>query len=383
MRPNIGLLNLSSHENYLLDLCKITAEIANVTVFTTEGICKRIIGKTSTLQNDINWVTKKDHETDHSFLSRIQSQEMVNLDSLISFPFYGTIFDYLQYDNFNPNCQFILFAYDLNGWIGREIGLTPKIYNYLKYPIKQKFLKKIDLLLVEFEPIMVYARNHFHETTVETFTSVIHKNNIKESSELSQAHDQESPITITVPGLIDESRREYETILRALESLSNIGMNDIEFVLLGQPVGDYGESIIRRAKKFEGPRMKVVSFHNWIPEKEFSHYIEKSNLLISPLRRTRKSDGFVEHYGQSKGSGAISDAIRNATPLLLPEWYEVPDRLMPGINTFKSDNDLSRIVSKFIKDNKIRQNLKEGAKEAASEYTRTKQKKRLHEIIQL
>lgn len=378
--PQIGILNLSSHENYVRDVEEIATEVGSVTIFTTPDIYKRVKNSSRFDESPNQWVVKNHSESERGYLSRVEQRINEKVDFLIVFPFYGDIFDYISYVGFDPCCEYLLYSFDLNGMIGRNPTLTPKVYNYLKYPLKKAILRRIDRLLVEFSPIAEYAASEKLSVDIESFTPVLYSN--PEDLDSSIGEQRPNSITVTIPGMIDSTRRDYDEVLEALNNLPKERIGRIELILLGKPVGDYGATVIERAKRLRSDGMDLEYYKDWIPTDTFAEKLNTTDLLVSPLHRQRPIDGFIEQYGRSKGTGVISDAISYATPLLLPSWFEVPKRTKSGIHTYRDSTDLRSIIIDLIENENHRREWFDGALEMAQQYSKSKQSARLRRIIE-
>jgi glycosyltransferase involved in cell wall biosynthesis len=367
-KPKLGVLELGTHENQLADFCRVAAGPTDVTVFTTGEVRQRI---EATVGDAVDWVVRHPDASLGAFLSRVEAASD-GLDALWSFPLYGTVIDYVRYARFTPDCPFIMYAFDLNGWVGAEPVPTPKVYNYLKYPLRRMLLRRIDGLVVEFRPVKEYAAARL-STPVHTYTPVL-----TDDEQVARATDSERT-TITVPGMIDETRRDYGTLLDAFQGRPP--RDDVELVLLGRPVGDYGQQILKRCELLREKGWKVTTFTNWIPTVEFSSQLARTDLLVGPLRESRPIDGFREYYGQTKGSGVISDALRYGLPIALPDWYLVPEAIEPATLSFGSVAELADTILRFATDSTKRQALHESAHNVASAYHVEPQRKRLNDIL--
>lgn len=372
-RRRLGVLEFSTHENFLADLCRIATEVVDLTVFTTDEIRRRV---TDDLVNSaaIDWVVVSDGDATERMFSTIEIRSGADLDALWLFSLYGTVLDYLRYARFSPVCPLILSAYDLNGWLGHNPGVTRKVYNYLKYPLKRRLLSEVNVVTVEFKPIQEHVGSRLGEVSVHTFTPVL--------SEGCVGSRTESNLVVTVPGMIDETRRNYGTLLDALAHARRTEGLEAEVVFLGRPVDEYGHRTLERASGLTNDGLTITSFDDWIPTDTFRSELTRSDVLVSPLRRTRRSDGFVEEYGQSKGSGAISDAIRYATPLVLPEWLEIPETVAPGVTTYSDPTDLGETLTGLATDESALEHKRRGAGDMAAEYTIDKQRDRFETILE-
>jgi hypothetical protein len=363
----LGVLELSTHENGLVDFCTIANEVTDLTVFTTADVHERI---EAAVNDGVRWLLRAADEPLRSFLSRVED-ETERLDLLWSFPLYGTVVDYIHYARFNPSCRFLMAAYDTNGWIGRNPVLTPKIYNYLKYPARRWQLRRIDTLVVEFDPIREYV-DQFLSIPVQSFTPVVY-----DGDDASGENGRDRTV-ITVPGLLDETRRKYDDVVQAFSNTTF--QHDVEIVLLGAPVDGYGERLLARFEALGGDGLTVTTFDDWIAVETFDSYLRNSDLLVGPLRRTRDVDGYREIYGRTKGSGILSDGVRRALPVCLPGWYEIPERHRPATLTYDSPAELRSIIDDIV-DPGRRTPVRNGAQAVANEYRPERQRDRLRRIL--
>lgn len=370
----VGVLELGTHANNLIDLCQVLEGLADVTVFTTRELHDRV---ETAVVGEVTWVLQEPDESRRAFLSRIE-RRTPSLDVLLSLPLYGTVVDYLDYARFAPDCPFVLSAYDLNGWTATDPALTRRPYNYAKYPLKRWLLRRVDVLLVEFDSIETHVEHRFEQVPVDAFTPVVG------DDEQGGRGGGDGDVVLTVPGMIDRSRREYGVVLEALEALEALdeeGTSDVELVLLGEPVGEYGDAVVDRARNIGGEDVTVTTFESWIGVDTYARELGRSDVLVSPLRRHRTVDGFVETYGRTKGSGAISDAIRHATPLLLPSWYEVPAAVSAGVETFDGPGSLARTLATFVEGEADGESLFAGAREMAANFGVAEQQTRLEAVL--
>jgi len=378
----IGILNLSSHENYVRNVAEITTEMCPVSVFTTSEIYERVEGSFAFDESPNEWIVKRHSESKREYLARVEQRTKEDIDILIAFPFYGHILDYTTYVGFNPQCDYILYSFDLNGMIGRNPTISPKVYNYLKYPLKRAILHRVDQLLVEFSPIAEYVASKEPSLNVDYFTPILHSNLGELDDSIERCNQARfKSLAVTIPGMIDSTRRNYSELLEALNTLPEGRKKQIKLTLLGKPVGDYGSTIIERAKDLQRDGMKLEYYTDWIPFDTFTRKLNSTDVLVSPLHRQRPIDGFVEEYGKSKYSGAISDAISYGTPLLLPSWFEVPERTEPGVHTYQDSTELQRTLTELIVNEDYRRKWFDGACEMSQRYSKPKQRARLRQII--
>lgn len=136
-----------------------------------------------------------------------------------------------------------------------------------------------------------------------------------------------SIIKIGLLGSLDNSRRDYDTVLSALNLLSKHDRDKIQLVILGACIGGESNEIL---KKF----LKIVKteFHDgYLSADEFDLKGLACDLLISPLLRTME-------YGTFKGSGAFGDAIYLQKNIMIPQYVD-PDNEFSEISYYYNDKD--------------------------------------------
>jgi len=135
-------------------------------------------------------------------------------------------------------------------------------------------------------------------------------------------------IRLVIPGSIDRERRDYDEVFRLLD-LAEQGHVAVEAILLGAPVGEYGASIVARAKRRKGVYTAIQAYDTThVPVEEFDRQMKVAHFVYIPVVRfSYAHDHIREVYGETKTSGNIFDAVRYARPVLHPTHLAVPDEM--------------------------------------------------------
>ena len=142
---------------------------------------------------------------------------------------------------------------------------------------------------------------------------------------------KEKKIIVGVLGSIDERKKDYEIILRAIK--------DIQpefrpmFVFLGSKMPKSSYSVIDRFKDVTEvlyPMEKIIS------EIDFYSYGQICDVLISPLRAEI-------NYGSKFGTGSIADAIALQKFIIFPENIKIDDSLNQIYIKFETVTQLKNI----------------------------------------
>ena len=155
---------------------------------------------------------------------------------------------------------------------------------------------------------------------------------------------------IVVTGVIDQRRKDYELVLKAVDRILDEGKLDlaIELILLGKPKGPYGKSIISAFRKLESDNFRLKTFTQRIAQAQFESEMSTADILLAPIQIETRYKYFKETYGQSKQSGSISDLIRYAKPLVVPDELILEDALKPYVLQYKDQQDLEGLLTSFV-----------------------------------
>jgi len=340
---DIGLFVLEGHQNYFSNLLRILADgDASVTIFSTvefQSMVPEEIGS-----KRFSWVLQTDSESLGEYLDRVTRHCASKIDLLIIFPIYG-IRDTVTIRQFDPKCKTIQMVYNVNLWTISNLALTPKLYQYLKLPLRKRFLSRRDGALVEYTTIQQYLAEKI-DIDVHAFTPIL-----RDTDEPPDITNQESELVVTIPGHIDPQRRNYDWFLDTLQDQLAGHAADLHIQLLGSPVGQGGREIVRRCDALIADGWTIDYYSEWVPVDEFERKLAQSDVLVAPLRETKKMSVVTERYGVSKASGCFGDAIKHGLPLILPETYQVPPEVEAVVTQYRTQTELcASIVQTAIKD---------------------------------
>jgi hypothetical protein len=98
---------------------------------------------------------------------------------------------------------------------------------------------------------------------------------------------------------------------------------------------------------------QIETHDSWIPHAEFATAVETADALLGPFTRsgmTWKAGSRYERRSVSVGSGITLDAIKYATPLILPKYYKYDPELTSAVATFESPTELPAIIKRLTSD---------------------------------
>lgn len=366
---SLGIMELATHENDLHDLCTIATGPFDVTVFTSAEVRERV---EPGLDAEVEWVIRGESASLTSFLDTVE-RHSAELDALYLMPLSGPLPDFVRYTRFRPDCPTLLTVFNASTWFAPNLRFTPKLYNYLRLPLRRLILRNVDAVAVEYDTIAEYAAPRA-PLPVHVMTPVVYDG-------ATRTERDDDRVQVTVPGMIDPERRDYSTVVDALDALPDGYTDTLRLTLLGRPIGDRGEAVVESFDRLREEGWTVDYYDEWIPTDAFRAGLRDSDLLLAPLQPTKDYGVSVEEYGRTKTSGALHDSIRYGQPLLLPAGYEAPGPLRESIRNYRGSAGLANELERVLADERELADLQTAATEASRHYTVNRQRERLVDLV--
>jgi len=376
--PRIALIEIKSINHELSGLCRISkAERNIITVFATKPVFDIAKAELGDEVKNFEWMIKKENESHLKFLKKAEKICNQKIDLVI----VNTLRNW-QFLFFKPKCRMLCVIDDLNYWL-KDTG-SLKIYfkklldfnqniihnralasNAVTGPIvRNLILKKYDGILVEYPPFVDYIKENFnYKGRIYCFP-----NRPFMQKSFSPA-PSDHIIRFIVPGMIQKRRRDYKLILSVFEKLFPKYKNVIELYFWGRPREKYGQEIINWSEKLENKGYGMFCAKKYIKPEDFQSVIEKSDVIISPMRVKYRSATVEEIYTITKPSGIFSDSIRYAKPCIVPETYNITSEMKTSYLTYKDENDLKKLIEALINNRGKLQRLKSEALENSKKFS--------------
>ena len=361
----IGMLEIRRHIPILYSFSKICKlNNTNVTIFTTKKLFNRLI---TYLDNwkDYNIILKKDRETIHSYIKRVETIcNKNNIDLLFINTIHETFFDLISYIKFNPKSKIIFTVHHVNSW------LKPKLVFDIKHPlitidtnissalIYKYIFPKFDAINVIYKPLKDYIESstNFKREIFTIPTSIFEEKKILEN----QKNDKK--LRITIPGLIQEHRKDYSAIFPAINKLFDLHQDKIELYVLGYPIGRFGKKIYDEFNNIKQKGNNIIIFNNFIPDKQFNNILNKTDVILAPIKIKTRADGIIqEEYGKTVGSGVVFNAIQYAKPIIVPAEFNMLPELKSSTLKYADSKELESILTELILNSKKLNKIKKGA----------------------
>ncbi len=181
----------------------------------------------------------------------------------------------------------------------------------------------------------------------------------------------ETPVKLVVPGAIETKRRNYLQVIELAELAEKNGIS-VHIILCGPVKDAYGAAIIAACKKLQTPIVQFSFFETavLIPQEDFDTAIANSHFIFSPLvSGAVTDDGVHEQYGISIASGNISDAVRHARPLIVPDTLQLDTAMQAAAIRYHAVNDIVLLLQNLYNNPLLYTDMQKKALTAAQHYT--------------
>lgn len=262
----------------------------------------------------------------------------------------------LEYIELLKPTKTMLWIRNINFWF--MMGTRYKVFKRPRseqHKVMLNVADKADYLVVESDTLESYLRkktNNKYKTVIFPY-SVYEKN--------LEGDGGGNKLTISLPGYIEESRRDYKL---ALSAFSKLDKNLFRIKILGQARDEYGQQVISEAKKMIADGYEISFLDS--PD-NFEKEIVNSDVIFAPLNVYTRYSGVDEVYGKSKESGVTYDVVRYSKPAIFPIAMDLPAELRGCVLKYKFEEQLVKIFNDLC-DKKYYNSLKAKAQEASRKY---------------
>ena len=264
--------------------------------------------------------------------------DIIYLNTLDRPPLY-----YALLINFLPQARVILTIHDVNCFFHK--GTISDLKQLLKWTSRKLLLRETEGLNVIAETMIAHLSKK-----VRNGLPLLHiPGAVFELNSRSVLNNDR--VRLVVPGTVDNKRRNYDDVFLLCELLEEAAL-PVDVILLGGYNSNYGKAVIAKAKHWEAKFISLKSYDSTlIPQDEYDRVMQDAHFLFCPVQiRTRICGEVDEVYGVSKSSGALSDAIRHAKPLILPDDYKITASMQAACFRYKSLNEITDLIYRVYRE---------------------------------
>lgn len=154
--------------------------------------------------------------------------------------------------------------------------------------------------------------------------------------------EYEFPVFV-IPGAISKDRRDYMKILKYFSDPS-IKIYKWKIILLGRPIGHYGEKVLEVADNINllMGKNRIEYVREYISNEEFDRFMNMSTHILAPVRKSM--------YKCGKDSGALYDVFKYNKIGIFEDYYFYNSDLIEKkvILTYSHENELKSLLFNII-----------------------------------
>jgi len=206
-------------------------------------------------------------------------ETMGSLDLLFVNTIRPLPWDMLNWITFKPKCKTILTIHEVN----------------TDFKTMKQIIKKFDAISVPLQQMKDYIiEKKLYHKQIYTFPFMLHEKVYPNKNKM-----------IVVPGKIEKFRRNYDTLWNK--------MNKSDYwCFLGQPIGNYGQVVLKLCEKMRELGYSIKTFDDFVPNDIYDDILKNCKSIVSPLRTPTKGYNkiFNEYYGKTKACGAMFESVK-------------------------------------------------------------------------
>lgn len=334
---NIGILELLYHHLFLYSLASMAKNSGgNVTIFTTKFIYDLVTPLFKNRVRNYIWVIKKENESLHHFLKRVETIASSEIDLLFINTLLGRTRYYPVYLLFKPKCKIILVAGRCTNWFGNSYRFFSPYHNIKRF-VRKRMLPRFEGIVVHTDTMKDYVLAHHYEKDVFVLPFSIYEGDPVRKTFAGK-------VKCIVAGSIASWRRDYDGLLNVFQKVWCSDKSNVSLTLLGWPSGEYGRRIIMRCRLLKKRGFDIKFYNKYIPEEVFKDEVTTADIIINPIK--------LETYEYGGFTSGLVEAIRHAKPGVYPVGYIVPNELLSSSLFYDRIEELPNLIENNFLDNR-------------------------------
>ena len=334
-KKKIAIIEVYSHHVFVHTIASTLREAGHIVdIYVNERIYKDLKPLFSN-SDGLNFILPNKKESDYKFLSRTKKEIEQNNDLLIinTIQGYRILFFYIL----NYKIPTIAAAGRISEFFGSKYKLRgfKTIRRLLHHNFTRFFLpriiKRLNGIIVHTEQAQSFARKHGYKNLIHKMPFSLNLN-----KDLSQ---KDKLINFLVTGSIDDTSRDYESLLNVFEKVWQDGILSNKLTILSSPRGKYGKKIYIKMVDLKEKGYPIYFFSDWIPENEYINCSKNADFLIAPILK--------EYYNKGELTSVTVESIRMGLPAIYPEWYKPDSMLEESSIYYSSFEDLYEIIKQL------------------------------------
>lgn len=355
-KRKICLIELYGHSEVLYILYRLLRYDFEVSVFTNQAIVRD--AKDYFEEELKNWYVQLEKESKEQFIKRHFSQ--LNEQHILIFITLISSYQFFANTTFRAKTIFVVHNVNTMLQSKEKLWLDKSSFQYFIFDLlrlardkfqrvnfyKKKLLQSMDYISFASPTLSNYAKsitNEYDKKIIAPLPFGFYENEKEETQ-------KRDTIIISVPGGVMQRARDYKMLYDVMAQVIPTTKKKVCLQLLGNSENESGKNIIEFFKKLESDNFRLVYFQQSLPQKEFDSFLRKTDFMILPLHKYRKSGLCQEECGLSFISGGLNDILRFGIPALVTKDYPVEKEVSPLIDYFEDKNELQETLQEWIDD---------------------------------
>lgn len=262
--------------------------------------------------------------------------------------------------NISPTTEIFFHLHNIDFWFSRNRVYAVEIFksNFHKKPIKaffnffreyfinyyfkQRFLSNIQLndyrFIIHSSGQKKYLSNFIDDSKIIVFPFAIFEKKLSKNVD-SNINYKRDFITIGIPGIITNDRRDYQGLFKFLLENSNRFSSFFRFDLLGYLPKDQSK-LEQQINKLIKIGYNIQFQNSFLKVSEFERRLKSCDILLNNLNVIINKSS---KYGETKESGIIFNMIRSSKLAVIPSSYDIDIEMGDCVIKFSSYSDLKNI----------------------------------------
>lgn len=153
-------------------------------------------------------------------------------------------------------------------------------------------------------------------------------------------------LRVCVPGIVNNIRRDYDSLFRILSANAAKLKGKITIDLLGF-IPKEELHFVDTIKNLQSAGIDMIYYLEFVFGEKYDRPLSKSDIVLGNLRVEKNA---AQKYGQTKESGTVYNMVRGAKPGLLPEDYPLDEEFHSSSLFFADYDQLGDILVELAND---------------------------------
>ncbi len=194
--------------------------------------------------------------------------------------------------------------------------------------------------------------------------------------------NQETPISIVVPGTVSQTSRDYQQLINAIPKIDESINDNIIIQFLGKASGKTLD--ILKSIETNLTFVKLKYYTDEIDQRMFDQSMRQADFLILPIHSKITYGVNKEYFGKTWISGNLNDFMRYRKPSIVPSYFPKLDFWESLILRYDDSDQLINTINNWINNKEyLRKHISETAIQKEFYANRARLESTISELLKL